>query len=106
MLRAGVLAIAASLETLASSESKIEISLAEWSLHRAIYGGRLDHLDFPRVAREKFGISAVEYVNGFFRAKSMDFRAAAKNSVDLKELLMPRVWVQRELDKPLDRLLG
>jgi hypothetical protein len=61
-----------------SSEATIEVSLAEWSLHRAIYDGRLDHLDFPAVAKREFGISAVEYVNGFFGGKSMDFRAAAK----------------------------
>ena len=43
-----------------------EISLAEWSLHRTIWGGELDHLDFPRFAREKFGIKAVEYVSTMF----------------------------------------
>jgi len=69
------------------SKTGIEISLAEWSLHRAIYGGRLDHLDFPLKAKKEFGISAVEYVNGFFGGRKMDFRAAAKNSRYLKELL-------------------
>lgn len=86
---AGALAVGPSLETFgaAVAEAGIEISLAEWSLHRAIYGGKLNHLDFPRTAKEKFGISAVEYVNGFFGGKKMDFRAAAKNSGYLKELL-------------------
>jgi sugar phosphate isomerase/epimerase len=42
------------------------ISLAEWSLHRTLFGGTLDHLDFPAAARE-FGIEAVEYVNSFFK---------------------------------------
>ena len=68
-------------------EAGIEISLAEWSLHRAIYGGKLDHLDFPATAKKEFGISTVEYVNGFFGGKKMDFRAAAKNAAYLKELL-------------------
>ena len=42
------------------------ISLAEWSLHRTIFAGKLDNLDFPRAAKQQFGIDAVEYVNQFF----------------------------------------
>ncbi|MBK1441947.1 sugar phosphate isomerase/epimerase [Parapedobacter sp. ISTM3] len=49
-----------------------KISLAEWSLNRLIFGGQLDHLDFPSYAKEKFGISAVEYVNQFFKDKAED----------------------------------
>jgi sugar phosphate isomerase/epimerase len=48
------------------SEPLYRISLAEWSLHRALAAGQLDHRDFPRIARRDFGISAVEYVNTFF----------------------------------------
>jgi sugar phosphate isomerase/epimerase len=47
-------------------EPLFRISLAEWSLHRALAAGTLDHRDFPRIARQDFGISAVEYVNTFF----------------------------------------
>ena len=42
------------------------ISLAEWSLNKALFGKELDNLDFPAYAKERFGISAVEYVNQFF----------------------------------------
>ncbi len=45
-------------------------SLAEWSPHRALYDGRLDHLDFPAKAKNEFGIAAVEYVNGFFGGRT------------------------------------
>jgi len=45
------------------------ISLAQWSLHRMLYAGKLDHLDFPAFAKERFGIVAVEYVNAFFAKK-------------------------------------
>ena len=48
------------------------ISLAEWSLHKTLFAGALDNLDFPRVARERFGIAAVEYVNQFFKDKAKD----------------------------------
>jgi L-ribulose-5-phosphate 3-epimerase len=48
------------------------ISLAEWSLHKTLFDGKLDNLDFPRAAREQFGIAAVEYVNQFFKDKAKD----------------------------------
>ncbi|UCD76832.1 MAG: sugar phosphate isomerase/epimerase [Phycisphaerales bacterium] len=46
------------------------ISLAQWSLHRTLYAGRMDNLDFARTAREEYGIEAVEYVNSFFKDKA------------------------------------
>lgn len=49
-----------------------KISLAEWSLHRALQAGEIDHLDFPRIAAEKFKIKGVEYVNSFFKQKGSD----------------------------------
>jgi len=49
-----------------------KISLAEWSLHRALFSKQLDHLDFPMYAKEKFGIDAVEYVNQFFMDRAND----------------------------------
>ena len=49
-----------------------EISLAEWSLHKTLFGKKMTNLDFPRVSKEKFGITAVEYVNQFFKDKAKD----------------------------------
>src|SRR6478609_1978487 len=67
--------------------SGLEISLAEWSLHRALEAGKIDHLDFPSIAKKEYGISAVEYVNGFFGGKKMNFKDAAKDKAYLSELL-------------------
>ncbi len=77
-------------------ESRLKISLAEWSLHRSIFGagldrnqwgtweqalkndprsvlqGKLDHLDFASTARQVYGIGAVEYVNVFFYDRAGD----------------------------------
>lgn len=53
-------------------EPLFRISLAQWSLHRALHDGKLDNLDFPRVARRDFGIDAVEYVNTFFKDRATD----------------------------------
>ena len=52
---------------------EFKISLAEWSLHRMLYSGELDHLDFCILAREQFDLNAVEYVNSFFFDKAEDF---------------------------------
>ncbi|QDT38588.1 sugar phosphate isomerase/epimerase family protein [Stratiformator vulcanicus] len=49
-----------------------KISLAEWSLVSLLKGGELDNLDFPKVAKEEFGIDAVEWVNQFFIDKGKD----------------------------------
>ncbi len=54
------------------------ISLAEWSLHRELYGQKMTNLDFPRVAKEDFGIHAIEYVNSFFKDKARDKRYLAE----------------------------
>jgi len=49
-----------------------EISLAEFSLAGSLYGGKLKNMDFPAKAKNDFGISAVEYVSGFWNGKSQD----------------------------------
>jgi len=53
-----------------SSELFFKISLAEWSLNKAIKSGELSNLDFPGVAKKEFGITAVEYVNQLFEDRS------------------------------------
>jgi sugar phosphate isomerase/epimerase len=49
-----------------------EISLGQWSLHRALQEGRLDNLDFPVVARKDYDVGSVEFVNTFFKDKAKD----------------------------------
>ena len=49
-----------------------KISLAEWSLHKALFGKQIDNLDFPKIAREEYGIEGVEFVNQFFKDKAHD----------------------------------
>jgi sugar phosphate isomerase/epimerase len=56
-----------------------KISLAEWSLHSTLRKKEITNLDFPGIAREKYGIEAVEFVNQFFKDKAHD-------SAYLKEL--------------------
>ena len=63
------------LPSVFSCENKnmdFKISLAEWSLHRMLFSGKLDHLDFCLFAKKQFDINAVEYVNSFFIDKAED----------------------------------
>jgi sugar phosphate isomerase/epimerase len=59
-------------ESTAQASLFFKISLAEWSLHRALQSGQLTNLDFPAKAKNDFGIDAVEYVNQFFMDKAQD----------------------------------
>lgn len=49
-----------------------KISLAQWSLHKSFFDGKLDNLDFAAKAKNDFGIEAIEYVNQFFKDKAED----------------------------------
>lgn len=53
------------------NEPAFKISLAEWSLHKAMRAGKMNNLDFPGYAR-KVGIDGIEYVNQFFKDKPKD----------------------------------
>lgn len=99
-----------------------QISLAEWSIHKHIFGsgaggfeneaarreayrndlssylkGDLSNLDFPRVARQEFDIGAIEYVNTFFfdRARDEQYLSELKTIADgegVKSLLIMCDW--------------
>jgi len=51
---------------------ELRLSLAQWSLHRALNAGQLRPVDFPRTALETYGIPAVEYVNQFYTDQVRD----------------------------------
>jgi len=83
----GVLSAAAGLSSFMpldafSLEKKefFQISLAEWSFHKALFGGKMTNLEFPLKAKKDFGINIVEYVSPFFKKKETD-------EAYLKELL-------------------
>lgn len=63
---------ASNVGTRAKNDLFFDISLAQWSLHRALFEGKIDHLEFPATAKNEFDISAVEYVNQFFADKAED----------------------------------
>jgi L-ribulose-5-phosphate 3-epimerase len=73
-LAAGSMALGANATPLVAAPKKplYDISIAEWSLHKALFSGKMTNLDFPVMAKKDFGISAVEYVNQFFKDKAND----------------------------------
>lgn len=79
----GALASTTLVDVMADTAKKklfFDISLAEWSLHKALFAKKITNLDFPEIARKEFDISIVEYVNQFFKDK-------AKDTTYLNELL-------------------
>lgn len=69
----GAASMVAPTSALASSgpRPKFKISLAQWSLHKLLYAGEIDNLDFAKEAKSlKF--HGIEYVNSFFKDKAND----------------------------------
>ena len=65
-------AMARAIAGQAPPAAPFRISLAQWSLHRTLGSGKLEHLEFARTAKERFGIEAIEYVNSFFKERAKD----------------------------------
>lgn len=81
-----------------SPASGISISLAQWSLHTAIFSGEMSAMDFAVVARERFGIDAIEYVNQFYREQvgSPDFGRDLRRRADDNGVSSLLIMVDRE----------
>ena len=56
---------------LSQPRSPFKISLAQWSLFRPLFDGKIDNLEFAKVATDN-GILGLEYVNQFFMDKAED----------------------------------
>lgn len=71
-LAAAGIALAGAESIIAAPKAPFEISLAEWSLHKALFKKEIDNINFAKIAREDFGIGAIEFVNSFFKDKAKD----------------------------------
>jgi L-ribulose-5-phosphate 3-epimerase len=49
-----------------------KISLAQWSLHKTLFSGKMKNTDFPVMTKKDFGIEGVEWVNQFWKDKATD----------------------------------
>jgi sugar phosphate isomerase/epimerase len=55
-----------------SGKRFFDISLAQWSFHKSLFGGKMSNMDFPTRAKKEFDIDIVEYVSVFFNKKETD----------------------------------
>jgi L-ribulose-5-phosphate 3-epimerase len=75
----GAAAMCVGSTSMAADEKQLpfKISLAQWTINRELKSGKIDNLDFAKVAHDH-GIFAVEYVNQFFMNKANDRRYLAE----------------------------
>ncbi|MFT5124953.1 MAG: L-ribulose-5-phosphate 3-epimerase [Kiritimatiellia bacterium] len=52
--------------------NRFQIGIQEYTFHRWLGSGKLDHLDYPALAKEKLGITHIEYFNRPFNGKHTD----------------------------------
>jgi len=96
---ASAAAVTAMTVTNANSFAKTEnnkpfkISLAQWSLNKPLFKKEIDNLDFAKIAKEKFGIDAVEYVNQFFKDKAKDEKYLAEMKKRTNDLGVTNVLI-------------
>jgi len=65
-------ALAVPFASAVAQNAKFRISLAEWSIHRAIRAHTLSNLDFPEIAHRN-GIVGLEFVNQLWEAPTQDY---------------------------------
>lgn len=62
---------------------KDDISLAQWALVDEIRAGKWKTLDFPRIAKNDFGLNGIEFVNTLFEVPTEGYlRRLKKNAED------------------------
>src|SRR5690606_5265889 len=84
-LMAGGLRVAGAPAPAFAATREFKISLAAWSLHRTIgkREGQRPFLDLPQMAREDFGIEAIELVSGMLGGRDKAYLdALAKNAAE------------------------
>ena len=59
------------------TSSRYKISLAQWTINKELFSGKIDNLDFAKVASDH-GYTGLEYVNQFFMDKAGDMKYLAE----------------------------
>ncbi len=83
----------------AADRCGFRISLAEWSLHRAIQSGVLTNLEFPHVAQEHFGVEGVEFVNWMWKAPTQRYLQQLRRNI--RNAGVEAVLIMCDLEGPL-----
>lgn len=80
------------------SAVKDDISLAQWALVDEIRKGEWTNLDFPKVAREDFGLNGIEFVNTLFEVPTVNYLNELKKNADDHGVSMVLIMVDAEGD--------
>lgn len=87
-------------QTHAAQESrwigKNDISLAQWALVDEVRSGKWTTLDFPRIAREDFGLNGIEFVNSLFGVPLFNYLNQLKRNADNHGVKMVLIMVDGE----------
>jgi L-ribulose-5-phosphate 3-epimerase len=75
-----------------------DISLAQWSLVDEWRAGKWKTLDFPRLAREDFGLNGVEFVNTLFEVPTEGYLKQLKQNAAANGITMVLIMVDDEGD--------
>jgi len=75
---------------------KDDISLAQWALVREIREGKWKTLDFPKVAREDFGLNGIEFVNTLFEVPTASYLNRLKKNAEDHGVEMILIMVDAE----------
>lgn len=86
-------------KTMASaSQQKDDISLAQWALVEEMRAGKWKNLDFPRIAREDFGLNGIEFVNTLFEVPTEGYLKKLKQNAATHGVAMVLIMVDDEGD--------
>ena len=85
---------------------KDDISLAQWALVEEIRAGKWKNLDFPRVAREDFGLNGIEFVNTLFEVPTEGYLKKLKKNAADQGVAMVLIMVDDEGDGAADTKEG
>lgn len=75
-----------------------DISIAQWALVKEIRDGKWKTLDFPKIAREDFGINGIEFVNTLFEVPHVEYLKQLKQNADDYGVKMVLIMVDAEGD--------
>ncbi len=98
---AGMLAPALDLQSKAMATPQMthdDISLAQWALVQEIRDGKWKTLDFPKVAREDFGLNGIEFVNTLFEVPTVNYLNRLRKNAEEYGVTMVLIMIDAEGD--------
>ena len=88
------------------NEKKDDISIAQWALVEEIRAGKWKNLDFPKIAREDFGVNGIEFVNTLFEVPTEGYLKKLKQNAADHGVTMVLIMCDDEGDGAADTKEG